>query len=210
MIVVVGGVTGSGKTTVGKLLAERLSVPFVDGDAFHPPSNLAKLAAGIPLTDVDRGPWLQAIADYLLRLPSTAHADSSSARLAAGACTGCVARGGDCDNNGDGNGPARSAVVACSALKKRYRDFLREKLAAANETPIFVFLSGDPVVLQDRIVRRASEEGHFVSKDILPSQFQALEMPDVASEPSTIIVDVATHSAADVASSAFQQIDSMK
>ena len=59
MIVVVMGVSGSGKSTIGRLLAERLGLPFLDADEFHPPENVAKMAAGIPLTDADRQPWLE-------------------------------------------------------------------------------------------------------------------------------------------------------
>jgi gluconokinase len=65
MIVVVMGVSGSGKTTIGKLLAQRLGCEFLDGDDFHPPANVAKMAAGIPLTDEDRWPWLEGLNDKL-------------------------------------------------------------------------------------------------------------------------------------------------
>ena len=90
MIVVIAGVSGSGKSTVGALLAGRLGWPFADGDAFHPAANLAKMKAGIPLTDADRGPWLAAIGAWM------------DERLAA----------------------SQSAVVACSALRRAYRDAL--------------------------------------------------------------------------------------
>ncbi len=65
MIVLVGGVAGSGKTTVGALLASRLHWPFADADGFHPPANVAKMRSGVPLTDADRQPWLHAIADWM-------------------------------------------------------------------------------------------------------------------------------------------------
>ncbi|MGZ3847174.1 MAG: gluconokinase [Flavisolibacter sp.] len=67
MIIVVMGVTGCGKTTVGKLLAARLSLPFIEGDSFHPKENILKMSSGIPLTDEDRYPWLNALADELKR-----------------------------------------------------------------------------------------------------------------------------------------------
>jgi gluconokinase len=77
MIVVVMGVTGSGKTTIGKLLAQRLSCEFLDGDDFHPPDNVAKMAAGTPLTDADRQPWLELLNGKLRRLENAVLACSA-------------------------------------------------------------------------------------------------------------------------------------
>ena len=90
MIVMVAGISGSGKTTVGALLARQLGWEFADGDTFHPAANVAKMHAGIPLTDDDRWPWLQAIGAWM---------DEQDAA-------------------------GRSAVVACSALKRSYRQRL--------------------------------------------------------------------------------------
>ena len=78
-LVVMMGVSGSGKTTVGAALAQRLRVPFADADDFHPEANIAKMSAGIPLDDADRGPWLQAIADWLLEHSPTGGVASCSA-----------------------------------------------------------------------------------------------------------------------------------
>lgn len=64
------GVSGSGKSTLGALLAERLGLPFADADAFHPPANIAKMSAGIPLTDADRWPWLDALGQWLAAQPA--------------------------------------------------------------------------------------------------------------------------------------------
>jgi gluconokinase len=89
-VVVVMGVTASGKSTIGRLLAGRLGVPFADGDEFHPANNIAKMSVGQPLDDDDRQPWLRAVADWIAE------------QTAAG-----------------------GGVVACSALKRRYRDLLR-------------------------------------------------------------------------------------
>jgi len=130
--VVVMGVSGSGKTTVGAALADAFGLRFVDGDALHPAANVAKMAAGIPLDDADRAPWLDAI----------------GAVLAAG-----------------------PVVVACSALKRAYRDRLR---AAAPRLQL-VFLDGDPALLASRMTARP---GHFMPASLLDSQLATLERPE--------------------------------
>ncbi len=136
MIIVVAGVSGSGKTTIGEMLARRLAVPYAEADSFHPAANIAKMSAGIPLNDDDRKPWLQAIADY------------ADARLEAG----------------------ESAVVTCSALKRRYRDFLR----AGRPLLHIVYLDGDRETIGRRLSSRA---GHFFPPQLLDSQFRDLEPP---------------------------------
>ena len=136
MIVIVAGVSGSGKTTVGALLADRLGWPFTDGDDLHPAANVAKMRAGIPLADADRLPWLRAIAAWM---------DER------------IARGDD-------------AVVACSALKRSYRDLLLDGRPAAR----MVFLAPDREVLARRL---AARHGHFFPGQLLGSQFDTLEPP---------------------------------
>jgi carbohydrate kinase (thermoresistant glucokinase family) len=136
VIVIVAGVSGSGKTTVGALLAGRLGWRFADADDFHPPANVAKMRAGIPLTDTDRWPWLRAIAAWM---------DER------------IARGED-------------AVVACSALRRSYRDLLLDGRPAAR----MVFLAPDREVLARRL---ASRHGHFFPEQLLSTQFDALEPP---------------------------------
>jgi gluconokinase len=136
MIVVIAGVSGSGKSTVGGLLAGRLGWPFADGDAFHPAANLAKMKAGIPLTDNDRGPWLAAIGAWM------------DERVAAG----------------------QSAVVACSALRRAYRDALLGGRPAVRM--VFLQVSHD----QD-VARLTARRGHFFPAALLDSQFATLEMP---------------------------------
>ncbi|HEY7596265.1 MAG TPA: gluconokinase [Actinophytocola sp.] len=128
--VVVMGVTGSGKTTVGAALARRLGVPFADADEFHSAANVAKMSAGVPLDDADRVPWLHAIGEWL------------------------AARDGD--------------VVSCSALKRAYRDVLREHVPDV----FFVHLHGDPETVRRRVAGRA---GHFMPASLVASQFAALE-----------------------------------
>jgi gluconokinase len=145
---VVMGVSGSGKSTVSERLAARLGWGYEDGDRFHPASNVAKMSAGHPLTDEDRGPWLQAIADEIDRL------------LASG----------------------KRAVIACSALKRAYRD----KLVHGRDDVRIVFLDGTQDLIADRL---ATRKGHFMPPDLLASQFRTLERPNAAERPITVSID---------------------
>ena len=137
------GVSGSGKSTVGQLLATALALSFVDGDDLHPAENKKKMAAGIAVSDLDRAPWLDAIAEVL-------------------------ARG--------------SVVVACSALRRRYRDRLR---AAVPELRL-VYLQGSRELLSERISGR---KHHFMPVTLLDSQLATLEEP--GAEEGALTVDVA-------------------
>lgn len=129
--VVVMGVAGSGKTTVGVILAHQLGVPFADADDFHSDEAKAKMHAGHPLTDEDRAPWLQRLADWLADEPD-----------------GCV--------------------LACSALKRRYRDVLRSR----SPRLAFLHLAGDPSVVSERVAHR---QGHYMPASLVQSQYDALE-----------------------------------
>jgi len=136
VIVIVAGVSGSGKTTVGALVAKRLGWPFTDGDQLHPAANIAKMAGGVPLTDKDRIPWLNQIASLM-------------------------------DEWAQAGG---SGVIACSALKRSYRDLLLDGRPAAK----IVFLD----VARDVVARRlAARHGHFFNPVLLDSQFSDLERP---------------------------------
>ena len=139
MIVIVMGVSGSGKTTVGRLLAYDLGWPFHDADDYHPSANVEKMHAGVPLTDADRAPWLDALHELIA----------------------AIARGG-------GN-----AVLACSALKRAYR----ERMSAAVADVHFVYLRGDASLLRLRMARRS---GHFMPVKLLQSQIDLLEEPEGA------------------------------
>jgi carbohydrate kinase (thermoresistant glucokinase family) len=160
---VVMGVSGSGKSTIGKELATRLQWPYADGDTFHSPENVAKMAAGIPLTDADRWPWLHTVERWM------------SEKLRAGS----------------------SCVVACSALRKSYRDLLR---GAADGVPgglvRFVFLDVDRDLLHQRLLAR---HGHFMHADMLDSQLATLEPPTAAEHSITIPItaDIAPSSTVD-------------
>nr|WP_240759696.1 gluconokinase [Phytoactinopolyspora endophytica] len=145
--IVVMGVSGSGKTTVAKLLARRLAWPYAEGDDFHPESNVQKMAAGKPLEDEDRWPWLRAVADWM-----SAQAD-------------------------DG----RSTVVTCSALRRAYRDSLREARGQVR----FAHLSGEFDVIGERVAYRG---GHFMPASLLTSQFETLE--GLGDDEEGTVVDV--------------------
>ncbi len=142
-MIVVMGVSGSGKTSVAAALAKRLAVPFLEGDTLHSDANHAKMAAGLPLDDADRAPWLAAVADWMAAHPA--------------------------------------GVVACSALRRAYRDRLREGAPAAR----FVLLHPPPAVLEARLAQRT---GHFMPPSLLPSQLATLEMPD-ADERALVLAD---------------------
>jgi gluconokinase len=138
------GVSGSGKSTIGPMLAEALSLPFADADAFHPPANIAKMAAGMPLTDEDRWPWLAALGAWLAAQPS-------------------------------------GGVVACSALKRLYRDRLREVVPGLR----LLHLHGDAALIA---ARQAGRAGHFMPAGLMASQFATLEAP--APEEGALLLDV--------------------
>ncbi len=154
MIVIVMGVVGAGKTTVGHLLAEELGWQFADADDFHPPANVEKIRQGISLNDEDRKPWLD--------------------RLRA-AITCWIAED-------------RNVVLACSALKRAYR----QELAVAPDVR-FVYLKGDADLIAQRL---RSRQGHFANEQILAGQFADLEEPEeavtveIASPPEQIVAEI--------------------
>lgn len=153
---IVMGVAGSGKSTIGETLAGRIGWRFEDGDRFHPASNVAKMSAGVPLTDDDRWPWLQAIADEIDRL--------------------CAA--------------GERAVVACSALRRVYRDVL---IHGRNDVRL-VYLDGSQQLIADRLNRR---KGHFMPPDLLASQFKTLEPPERDERPITVPIDASVEAIVD-------------
>jgi gluconokinase len=148
-IAVMMGVSGSGKTTIARGVAEREGWRLLEGDAFHPPSNVAKMHAGTPLTDEDRWPWLRAIAHEI---------DAMRAR-------------------------GEQGVVACSALKRSYRDIL----IGDRTDVVLVYLQGSKALIAERI---ASRKGHFMPAARLDSQFATLEEPGPDEHP--IVVSIGT------------------
>ncbi|HEY8822841.1 MAG TPA: gluconokinase [Dermatophilaceae bacterium] len=156
--VIVMGIQGSGKTTIGELLAQRLGVPFVDGDTLHSSKNKEWMASGRALSDAQRLPWLHAVGESLA--------------LAGGS----------------------GVVVACSALKRRYRDLLREHAP----TMLTVFARGDIDLIHARITARRHE---YMPPSLLPTQLEVLEereddepglTVDVAQTPEQIVERIMT------------------
>jgi len=151
MVIVLMGVAGSGKTTIGRGLADELGWKFYDGDDFHPRANVEKMARGVPLDDEDRAPWLESLRDLI---------------------RSCLVRG-------------EGAVLACSALKRSYREYL-----LIDEAVKLVYLKGDYELIEERLEGR---RGHYMKPKMLDSQFAALEEPergltvDISLPPEKII-----------------------
>jgi len=143
MIIILMGVSGAGKTTVGQLLASQLGWEFADADDYHSATNIEKMRSGISLTDADRAPWLATLRSLI---------------------AGWLTSG-------------KNAVLACSALKRKYRENLQ-----LTPQVKFVYLKGSPSLLHQRLHCRL---GHFMTEQMLASQLAALEEPDHA-----VVVDV--------------------
>jgi gluconokinase len=140
VVIIICGVAGAGKTTIGQLLARELEWEFYDADDFHSVANIAKMEGGVPLTDEDRQPWLDKLRELIEQ---------------------CLLAG-------------KNAVLACSALKKAYRDFLR-----VSDGVKFVFLRGDQRKITEHLQHRHE---HFMNAALLDSQFEALEEPQISED----------------------------
>ncbi|KAL9225080.1 hypothetical protein vseg_001045 [Gypsophila vaccaria] len=170
-VVVIMGVSGVGKSTIGHLLAETLNCPFLDADDFHPNSNKEKMSKGIPLSDEDRLPWLQIL----------------------------------CQTLKDYITCGKKAVLACSALRKQYREILRSSDPSYAQgghcnSIMFALLEVPVEVLYDRLNKRLATGEHFMPPTLLKSQLELLEIDaserilrvDAAQSPS-VIVDIIQH-----------------
>lgn len=136
--IIVMGVSGSGKTTIGKYIAKKIPAIFQDGDDLHPESNISKMSNGIPLNDTDRLPWLRKIGEVARQYLAE----------------------------------KQTIIIACSALKKKYRDLLREEIKPLR----FIFLDGTYEQILQQVNQR---KGHFMPEALLRSQFEALEIPGI-------------------------------
>jgi len=152
MIIVLVGPMGCGKTTIGEMLADKTGWDFKDADDFHPPVNIKKMAAGIPLDDEDRAPWLKILRDLIL----------------------------------DYQARGENMILACSALKEKYRN----ALGIDQEQVVSVFLKGSKELLQERIGARDHE---YMNRDLLQSQLDTLEIPtggitvDISGSPQAVV-----------------------
>lgn len=143
---VVMGTAGTGKSEIGRRLAERLHSAFVEADDLHTPDSVAQMRQGIPLSDAQREPWLHAVCERAISVPT------------------------------------RPVVIACSALKRSYRDLMRARLGRVR----FLFLDGSPELIAARL---AARQGHFASISLLESQLRTLERPDTSEE--AVVLDIA-------------------
>ena len=156
-VIFIMGVSGSGKTTIGKLLSAKADMPFFDGDDFHPTANVEKMKAGIALSDEDRAGWLRTMANL------------AKEQL-----------------------KQKGAVIACSALKKKYRSILS---AGIEQNVKWIFLNGPIDLVRERMKER---QGHYMPPTLLQSQFDILEAPedcilvDIQQTPAAIVDQLVT------------------
>jgi gluconokinase len=154
VIILLIGPAGSGKTTVGELLAAQLGWKFADGDSFHAAANIEKMSRGVPLSDDDRQPWLNSLRDEMLQWEAQ----------------------------------RQNVVLACSALKRRYRELLRISAGVK-----IVYLKGTYELLLARLLSR---KGHYAGEQLLASQFTDLEEPadaltiDASRSPEEIVAEI--------------------
>ena len=163
--IIVMGVCGSGKSSIGLKVASALGAKFIDGDDLHPRANIQKMAGGTPLNDEDRAPWLERLRDAGYRLEQK----------------------------------NELGVIVCSALKKQYRDQIRE----GNESVHFLFLDGSQSLILDRMRAR---QGHFMREGMVKSQFETLERPDGEAGVFRVDIDGTFEQVVDRAVTALAQV----
>ncbi|KAM4576519.1 putative gluconokinase [Odontesthes bonariensis] len=184
MIYIIMGVSGTGKSSLGVFLSEKLDWPLHEGDNFHPLENIEKMTRGEPLTDQDRWPWLLKLHEVIERERSSGF----------------------------------DALVVCSALKRQYRQILlygstalssstgphQEILPSAAPDVFFLYLHGDYNIIYQRMVAR---KGHYMTADLLRSQFDVLEPP--SDEENVLPLDI-SRSIADMVGEVEKHINSVK
>ena len=143
---IVMGVAGAGKSTVGPAVAKELRATYFEGDDLHPRANIEKMSMGIPLDDEDREPWLKGVGETLARA-------------------------------------SEPTLVGCSALKRRYRDLIRE---SSGEGTLFLYLGGSYEIIRDRMAHRTD---HFMPLSLLESQFRDLEPPGIDEDAVAVDID---------------------
>ncbi|KAG6336634.1 hypothetical protein ID866_2473 [Astraeus odoratus] len=206
LFIVVMGVSGTGKSTLGAALSRAFRLPFIDGDDLHPPSNIAKMSRGEPLTDDDRQPWLDTIRGTAvqrilgqlgvhigdgIKLNERAEAEKTTDEFEQELATSPASEGQPSLLSDEERRPG--VIVACSALKRKYREVLRGSSSITAESqpdgvsvPVyFVHLSGSKDILMDRMHKR---QGHFMKALMLESQLNTLESPE--GEPGVITIAV--------------------
>lgn len=148
-VIVVGGPAGTGKTTIGELLAKLYECPFIEGDQLHPQANIDKMSSGIPLTDDDRWGWLKQLSE-----------EASTTALSA-------------------QNSAHRAVISCSILKKTYRDYIKKVAEEQQSGQAiqfrFVFLYTTFEELLNRVGQR---KGHFMKSDMVKGQYEIMQIPE--------------------------------
>ncbi|PNS21499.1 hypothetical protein CAC42_1278 [Sphaceloma murrayae] len=181
----VTGPAGCGKTTVASFIAGRYSVPYLEGDTFHPPANISKMAAGHPLTDSDRWDWLARVRDAAVNTLSSTSSSSSAPTDGADpisttsidppthSASSTQASSHD-PSSMDGTATPQAVVVTCSGLKKSYRDVLRSVPSGSGIKVHFVYLSLPEEVLYQRVRERV---GHYMKESMVRSQIEVLEVP---------------------------------
>ncbi|KAK1823731.1 hypothetical protein LTR12_001917 [Friedmanniomyces endolithicus] len=161
---VITGPAGCGKTSVAEYLHQQLQIPYLEGDTFHTPENVQKMANGQPLTDADRWDWLILLREQALLTLSTKSTTPSSTTTTTTPTPSTTTAT-----------PPSGVIITCSALKRKYRDVLR--IAAYRRPDLkvhFVFLQASEAVLMDRVRGR---QGHYMKDYMVHSQFQSLEAP---------------------------------
>lgn len=205
VLLVVMGVSGTGKSTLGAALSNALRLPFIDGDDLHPQSNVDKMSRGDPLTDADRQPWLETIRRTAVSSVLNQLGDDNGSHAEPDAMPETEKSLDERSMLGRGGQPSPvrdedqkpGIVIACSALKGSYRSVLRGEILSevegwkhSGKLPTwFVYMKGSREVLMDRMMKR---QGHFMKAEMLDSQLKTLESPENEKGVVTVLIEWST------------------